>query len=124
MRTVPPILTRNPKPMCRLNPLEAASVCAAHMGGEARLKALVCKVRRTLHSPKRWQIRIEHQIRVPQPRTRSSDQTRLQVLGHAKRHSLQHALLAGLPFKGCVTTNFDGASNVAWLARHWCARTS
>ena len=29
------------------------------------------------------------------------------ILGNAKRHSLQHALLAGLPFKGCITTNFD-----------------
>ena len=28
-------------------------------------------------------------------------------MGSAKRHSPQHALLAGLPFKGCVTTNFD-----------------
>ena len=30
-----------------------------------------------------------------------------QILSGAKRHSLQHALLAGLPFKGTVTTNFD-----------------
>lgn len=30
-----------------------------------------------------------------------------EVIGAAKRHSLMHALLAGLPFKGCVTTNFD-----------------
>ena len=29
------------------------------------------------------------------------------IIGAAKRHSLQHALLAGLPFRGCVTTNFD-----------------
>ena len=29
------------------------------------------------------------------------------ILASAKRHSLQHALLAGLPFKGCVTTNYD-----------------
>ena len=29
------------------------------------------------------------------------------LLAGAKRHSLQHALLAGLPFKGTVTTNFD-----------------
>ena len=29
------------------------------------------------------------------------------ILSGAKRHSLQHALLAGLPFKGTVTTNFD-----------------
>ena len=29
------------------------------------------------------------------------------IVGAAKRHSLQHALLAGLPFKGCVTTNYD-----------------
>mmetsp|Transcript_76756 Transcript_76756/g.133049 ORF Transcript_76756/g.133049 Transcript_76756/m.133049 type:complete len:601 (+) Transcript_76756:41-1843(+) len=29
------------------------------------------------------------------------------IIGAAKRHSLQHALLAGLPFKGCVTTNYD-----------------
>ena len=29
------------------------------------------------------------------------------IIGGAKRHSLQHALLAGLPFKGCVTTNYD-----------------
>jgi hypothetical protein len=25
------------------------------------------------------------------------------IVGGAKRHSLQHALLAGLPFKGCAT---------------------
>ena len=29
------------------------------------------------------------------------------ILATAKRHSLQHALLAGLPFKGVVTTNYD-----------------
>jgi hypothetical protein len=29
------------------------------------------------------------------------------ILASAKRYSLQHALLAGLPFRGCVTTNYD-----------------
>ncbi|KAL1507964.1 hypothetical protein AB1Y20_007568 [Prymnesium parvum] len=29
------------------------------------------------------------------------------IIGAAKRHSLMHGLLAGLPFKGCITTNFD-----------------
>lgn len=29
------------------------------------------------------------------------------IIGSAKRHSLQHALLAGLPFRGCITTNYD-----------------
>lgn len=56
----------------QLNPLEAASVCAARGGGEAALKERCAR-----------------------------------ILASAKRHSLQHALLAGLPFKGCVTTNYD-----------------
>jgi hypothetical protein len=29
------------------------------------------------------------------------------VVGSAKRHSLQHALLSGLPFRGAITTNYD-----------------
>ena len=60
------------KSLARLNPLEAASLCAARAGSEAELKRLCAR-----------------------------------IVGSAKRHSLQHALLAGLPFKGCVTTNFD-----------------
>ena len=56
----------------RLNPLEAASLCAARAGSEGALKRLCAR-----------------------------------IIGSAKRHSAQHALLAGLPFKGCVTTNFD-----------------
>ena len=51
------------------------------------------------------------------------------ILSSAKRYSLQHALLAGLPFRGCVTTNYDelferavklaGHDMTTWVA---CAR--
>lgn len=58
--------------MRHLDPLEAATVCAARAGGEAQLKELVSA-----------------------------------IVGSAKRHSLQHALLAALPFRGAITTNYD-----------------
>lgn len=58
--------------MRQLDPLEAATVCAARAGGDGALKALVSV-----------------------------------IIGGAKRHSLQHALLAALPFKGAITTNYD-----------------
>jgi len=60
------------------------------------------------------------------------------IVGMAKRHSPQHALLAGLPFKGCVTSNFDelfelavrGAgvdmavlpTDVGWETDRWCLK--
>jgi NAD-dependent SIR2 family protein deacetylase len=52
------------------------------------------------------------------------------IVGMAKRHSPQHALLAGLPFKGCVTRNFDELFELAVrgagvdTAGGWAARSS
>ena len=52
------------------------------------------------------------------------------AVGMAKRHSPQHALLAGLPFKGCVTSNFDELFELAVrgagvdTAGGWAARSS
>ena len=66
------ISTEDRQSLLRLNPLEAASLCAARAGSEATLKRMCAT-----------------------------------IIGSAKRHSPQHALLAGLPFKGCVTTNYD-----------------
>ena len=66
------ISTEDRQSLARLNPLEAASLCAARAGSEATLKRMCAT-----------------------------------IIGSAKRHSPQHALLAGLPFKGCVTTNYD-----------------